>query len=62
MAAMDTGDLEIPDQILDPWLGKVQGGSTVATLSGSIPMKFGPSTSVRAPTRARPPSCPRSRR
>ncbi len=41
MAAMDTGDLEIPDQILDPWLGKVQGGSTVATLSGSIPMKFG---------------------
>lgn len=41
MAVLDTGDLTIPNQILDPWLGKVQYGSTVATLSDSIPMKFG---------------------
>lgn len=41
MAVLDTGDLTVPDQILDPWLGKVTNGSTVATLSDSIPMKFG---------------------
>ncbi len=41
MAVLDTGDLVVPDQILDPWLGKVQGGSAVAALSGQIPMKFG---------------------
>lgn len=41
MATLDTGDLTLPDQILDPWLGKVQGGSAVAALSDSIPMKFG---------------------
>lgn len=41
MAALTTGSLNLPDQILDPWLGKVQGGSTVAALSNSIPMKFG---------------------
>ena len=41
MAALTTGSLTLPDQILDPWLGKVQGGSTVAALSNSIPMKFG---------------------
>lgn len=42
MAVLTTGDLSIPTQILDPWLGKVTNGSSVAALSGSIPMKFGP--------------------
>lgn len=46
MAVLDTGDLTIPTQILDPWLGKVQYGSTVATLSDSIPMKFGAGQSM----------------
>ncbi|MEO2134611.1 phage major capsid protein [Microbacterium sp.] len=41
MAALTTSALNLPDEILDPWLGKVQGGSTVAALSNSIPMKFG---------------------
>lgn len=41
MAVLTTGDLNIPDQILDPWLGKVQYGSAVAALSDSIPMRFG---------------------
>lgn len=46
MAVLDTGDLSVPDQILDPWLGKVKGGSSVAALSQSIPMKFGAGTSM----------------
>lgn len=46
MAVLTTGDLTIPDQILDPWLGKVRYGSSVATLSNSIPMKFGAGTSM----------------
>jgi hypothetical protein len=46
MAVLDTGDLTLPDQILDPWLGKVQYGSSVAVLSDSIPMKFGTGTSM----------------
>lgn len=41
MATLDTGDIEIPDEILDPWLGKVKYGSAVATLSTPVPMKFG---------------------
>lgn len=41
MAALTTSSLSIPNQILDPWLGKVKYGSAVATLSGAIPMKFG---------------------
>ena len=41
MAVLDTGDLTIPTQILDPWLGKVTNGSAVAALSGAIPMLFG---------------------
>ncbi|HHX45832.1 MAG TPA: phage major capsid protein, partial [Brevibacterium sp.] len=41
MAVLTTGDLNLPTEILDPWLGKVQDGSAVATLSDSIPMKFG---------------------
>ena len=46
MAVLETGDLEIPTQIIDPWLGRVQNGSTVAALSQSIPMKFGSGTSM----------------
>jgi hypothetical protein len=41
MATLQTGDLTIPTQRLDAWLGKIQYGSTVATLSNQIPMKFG---------------------
>ncbi len=46
MAVLTTGDLTIPTQILDPWLGKVKFGSAVATLSDSIPMKFGIGESI----------------
>lgn len=41
MATLTTSALNLPNQILDPWLGKVQGGSVVAALSPNIPMKFG---------------------
>lgn len=41
MAVLKTGSLTIPKQKLAPWLGKIQGGSAVATLSGSEPMTFG---------------------
>jgi hypothetical protein len=46
MAVLTTGDLTIPDQILDPWLGKVKYGSAVAALSNAIPMKFGTGSSM----------------
>jgi len=46
MAVLDTGDLVIPTQIIDPWLGKVKGGSTIAVLSDAIPMKFGAGQSM----------------
>ncbi|MEO6627625.1 MAG: phage major capsid protein [Aquihabitans sp.] len=46
MASFGTGSFTIPNQILDPWLGKVQYGSAVATLSDSIPMKFGSGTTM----------------
>ncbi len=41
MATFTTGDLTIPNQLLDPWLGKIQYGSSVATLSAQTPMTFG---------------------
>ena len=41
MAVLKTGDLTIPKQQLDPWLGKIKAGSCVATLADSIPMTFG---------------------
>src|SRR5690606_11071439 len=41
MAALATGFLELPDHIIDPWLGKVAAGSTIATLSPSEPQKCG---------------------
>jgi hypothetical protein len=43
---LTTGNLNVPNQILDPWLGSVQHGSSVATLSDSIPMKFGAGQSM----------------
>lgn len=46
MAILTTGDLNLPDEILDPWLGKVKYGSAVAALSNSIPMKFGSGRSM----------------
>lgn len=46
MATLTSGFLNLPNQIIDPWLGKVQGGSTVAALSGAIPMKFGTGTTM----------------
>jgi hypothetical protein len=42
MPVFDTPQLQLPNQILDPWLGKVIYGSAVATLSGATPMRFGP--------------------
>ena len=46
MAVLDTGDLSLPTQILDPWLGRVADGSSVAILSAQIPMRFGAGTSM----------------
>lgn len=46
MAILTTGDLNLPDEKLDPWLGKVRYGSSVAALSDSIPMKFGTGQSM----------------
>ena len=46
MATLTTGDLDLPNEILDPWLGKVKYGSAVAALSDSIPMKFGKGQSM----------------
>ena len=41
MVALATGSLTIPKQKLAPWLGKIQNGSAVASLSDSIPMTYG---------------------
>lgn len=41
MAVLETGDLTIPTQILDPWLKNVSDGAVVPQLSGATPMKFG---------------------
>ena len=41
MTALTTGDLSLPDHLMDPWLKKVQAGSAIATLSSAIPQKFG---------------------
>jgi len=37
-----TSPLELPQQKLDAWTGKVAQGSCIAALSGQIPMLFGP--------------------
>lgn len=41
MVALATGSLSIPKQKIDPWLGAIQNGSCVATLSAQTPMTFG---------------------
>ena len=41
MAALTTGSLTIPKQLLEPWVNYIHKGSTISQLSGSIPMKFG---------------------
>jgi len=41
MATFTTQQLELPDEILQPWLGKVKYGSVIAALSNSMPMLFG---------------------
>ena len=41
MVSLATGSLTIPKQKLDPWLGKIQNGSSVASLSASTPMTYG---------------------
>lgn len=41
MAALATGDLELPDNLMTPWLGKIRGGSTLAALSPAEPQRFG---------------------
>lgn len=46
MAILQTGDLNLPTQVLDPWLGKINSGSVVGALSNSEPMKFGKGQSM----------------
>lgn len=41
MATLATGSLSIPKQKIAPWLGKIQNGSCVASLSAQTPMTFG---------------------
>jgi len=41
MATLATSSLTIPTQMLDPFLGAISNGSTVASLSTQLPMKFG---------------------
>lgn len=41
MAALTTGSLTIPTQLLDPWVNNIHKGSTISQLSGATPMKFG---------------------
>lgn len=41
MAVLTTGDLNVPTQILDPWLKSVSQASVISQLSGATPMKFG---------------------
>jgi len=41
VATLATGSLTIPKQKISPWLGKIQNGSAVASLSDQTPMTFG---------------------
>ncbi|MCP3811632.1 aldehyde dehydrogenase family protein, partial [Mycobacteriaceae bacterium Msp059] len=43
---LNSSQLNLPNEILHPWLGKVKFGSTIATLSASEPMKFGTGQSM----------------
>lgn len=46
MATLDTGDLTLPDTIIDPWLAKVAQGSTVAALVPAAPQTYGTETAM----------------
>ena len=41
MTSLATGSLSIPKQKIAPWLGAIQNGSCVASLSAQTPMTFG---------------------
>lgn len=41
MTSLATGSLTIPKQKIAPWLGAIQNGSCVASLSAQTPMTFG---------------------
>jgi hypothetical protein len=41
MTSLATGSLTIPKQKITPWLGAIQNGSCVASLSAQTPMTFG---------------------
>jgi len=41
MTSLATGSLTIPKQKITPWLGAIQNGSAVASLSAQTPMTFG---------------------
>ena len=41
MTSLATGSLTIPKQKISPWLGAIQNGSCVASLSAQTPMTFG---------------------
>lgn len=41
MAVLTTGDLQLPDKAVQPWLTKIQQGSVVASLSPADPMTYG---------------------
>ncbi len=43
---LNSSQLNLPKEILKPWLGKVKFGSTIATLSASEPMTFGEGQSM----------------
>ncbi|SDN79211.1 phage major capsid protein [Geodermatophilus sp. DSM 45219] len=45
-AILTTGAITVPVQYIEPWLGKVQNGSTIAALSGALPMLFGNGSSM----------------
>lgn len=46
MAALNTGDVTLPTQIVDGIVEKTKTGSTIAALSGQEPMRFGDVTIV----------------
>jgi len=43
---LTSGDLEIPDQLLEPWLGKIAGKSAVAALSAQRPQRLGDGVAI----------------
>ena len=41
MAVLETGDLELTDNLMTPWVGKIAAGSVLATLSPAEAQRFG---------------------